>query len=675
MARLYDTGIFSANATNGAVGVGYKLYFYTTGTTTPKNTYPTRADAVAGTNANANPMVAAADGRWSPIWLTGGDYKVVLKDFDDVTLETRDPADTNIEWQLSATTGTDLIGYGSETLTQFLGRRIPFIEDYDVTAGSGNATTDTAAFATAAAAGKFQLTAGKTYKLNSRISLLDRAGVIGNNATIQLQTDSGHFDYAVYGGAGAYGTRHVAFLADTKTDVEISGINFTFSSNASIRCCIPIAYRTCTRGIIKDITIDGTGLTNYIPYRGMVSVQSCTSTIVQNIYGANCTNTSSSLVDGSGTPTTGQTTLVEVDNDRPSGNSLYLLIKDVRAYDFRASGGAATAWGQQSDCVNIQSQGFGYGRVEGVFAEYVGETLDLWGSGWVAEDIRGKNVMLSHVKMIHGASYNKVDGVMVNGTGFAVVHLNNSAVGDCQFNSVTNVIGNDVGILHDTYCASLSLPSGVIFDAGNVTTSWVRYNSVEGRFDGYETGGSYKMLAAAQQISQAGNNKTAANAFSGIATDYQEGGNSYFTKSTNTNGTLKVSRSVKARVYAYLGSNTAYADSATIIFNSIAADPTGEYDNTTGIWTCKSEGNYEIKAQATTGTVSSPNTAGLAILQGATTVLTKSSVGAGGAIVTDVSLTLYLYPGDTIKVAAKSSSGSPTLTGAQTSTFLQIMEV
>lgn len=111
MARLYDTGIFSANATNGSVGVGYKLYFYTTGTTTPKNTYPTRADAVAGTNANANPVVAAADGRWAPIWLTGGDYKVVLKDFDEVTLETRDPGDDNLESQLSASTGAELVNF------------------------------------------------------------------------------------------------------------------------------------------------------------------------------------------------------------------------------------------------------------------------------------------------------------------------------------------------------------------------------------------------------------------------------------------------------------------------------------------------------------------------------------------------------------------------------------
>jgi len=111
MARLFDTGIFSVNATNGSIGVGYKLYFYTTGTSTPKATYPTRADAAAGTNANSNPVVAAADGRFAPMWLTDGDYKVILKDADDVTLETKDPGDSNelATWRDAGAAGLDQV--------------------------------------------------------------------------------------------------------------------------------------------------------------------------------------------------------------------------------------------------------------------------------------------------------------------------------------------------------------------------------------------------------------------------------------------------------------------------------------------------------------------------------------------------------------------------------------
>lgn len=105
MARLFDTGIFSVEALNGAVGVGYSLYFYATGTSTPKATYPTSADADAGTNANANPVLSTADGRFPAIWLASGGYKLALKDALGSTLVTRDPADNDFLTQLATGTG------------------------------------------------------------------------------------------------------------------------------------------------------------------------------------------------------------------------------------------------------------------------------------------------------------------------------------------------------------------------------------------------------------------------------------------------------------------------------------------------------------------------------------------------------------------------------------------
>lgn len=56
----------------GVPAASYYLHFFTTGTTTYKNTYPTEADAIAGTNANANPIQLDSQGR-SPvdIWIVG----------------------------------------------------------------------------------------------------------------------------------------------------------------------------------------------------------------------------------------------------------------------------------------------------------------------------------------------------------------------------------------------------------------------------------------------------------------------------------------------------------------------------------------------------------------------------------------------------------------------------
>lgn len=98
MALLYDTGIFSVNDVDGAVGAGWKVNFYTSGTSSRRNTYPTLADAIAGTNANTNPVVIGADGRLPAIWLLDSAYKSVLTDENDVVKVTRDPIITAFDF-------------------------------------------------------------------------------------------------------------------------------------------------------------------------------------------------------------------------------------------------------------------------------------------------------------------------------------------------------------------------------------------------------------------------------------------------------------------------------------------------------------------------------------------------------------------------------------------------
>jgi hypothetical protein len=66
-----------------------KVYTYEAGTTTPLASYPTYDDALAGTNANANPVVLDSYGE-APIFLTNTLYKIVVKDSADVTQWTMD---------------------------------------------------------------------------------------------------------------------------------------------------------------------------------------------------------------------------------------------------------------------------------------------------------------------------------------------------------------------------------------------------------------------------------------------------------------------------------------------------------------------------------------------------------------------------------------------------------
>lgn len=70
---------------NGDPLNGGKVYVYLAGTTTATDSYPTYADAIAGTNANANPVVLSAAGA-AQIWLQADRlYKIVVKDSTDAT--------------------------------------------------------------------------------------------------------------------------------------------------------------------------------------------------------------------------------------------------------------------------------------------------------------------------------------------------------------------------------------------------------------------------------------------------------------------------------------------------------------------------------------------------------------------------------------------------------------
>src|SRR6185437_910664 len=55
---------------SGLIVNGGQLFTYTAGTTTKLTTYPTQADAIAGTNPNSNPLIASSSGRVGQVWAT-----------------------------------------------------------------------------------------------------------------------------------------------------------------------------------------------------------------------------------------------------------------------------------------------------------------------------------------------------------------------------------------------------------------------------------------------------------------------------------------------------------------------------------------------------------------------------------------------------------------------------
>jgi len=86
---VLGTGFFRGFLANGAPNAGGSVSTFAAGSATPLTTYPTAADAAAGTNANANPVVLNASGE-AQIWVNALSYKFVMKDSGGATLETVD---------------------------------------------------------------------------------------------------------------------------------------------------------------------------------------------------------------------------------------------------------------------------------------------------------------------------------------------------------------------------------------------------------------------------------------------------------------------------------------------------------------------------------------------------------------------------------------------------------
>lgn len=116
---------------------GGLLYFWVAGTSTEKDTYPTEADALAGTNANANPVVLDAEGRAKIVLAPGGVYKVELRNSAGTTIwgpidNVTDIGGINSEWvdQRTATfvSASSFTLTGDQTTNWHPGRKVKFTD-------------------------------------------------------------------------------------------------------------------------------------------------------------------------------------------------------------------------------------------------------------------------------------------------------------------------------------------------------------------------------------------------------------------------------------------------------------------------------------------------------------------------------------------------------------------
>jgi len=138
--------------------------------------------------------------------------------------------------------------------------------------------------------------------------------------------------------------------------------------------------------------------------------------------------------------TTGQLTAIDIDDNRPSSTySENIEIANCHIYDMLASAGFVTSFGYQTDGINISKQpSYGH-KIHHNNIRNVGDAIDCFGGRCVIHDNYLEDVFNAGVKVINGATYNKVYANTVVNAGkygigvFGAASVGNDTVGNLVY--------------------------------------------------------------------------------------------------------------------------------------------------------------------------------------------------------------------------------------------------
>lgn len=214
MAVVLPQGVQHFDTPTGAPGVGYRLYTYVPGTSTPKATYTTSA----GNVPNTNPVVADALGNMVVYW--SGDYDVVLRDASDNIVWGPERL-TDLAGALADTTtaanNSYLVGHG-DSLSYTPGPRVAnYIRNYTTplayTGCPTDGTSDASSYVAAAfASGKKEIIIpdGFVFSVDGNLAVPTGARIRGGG-TLKKRAGT---------------VRPILLLADSAEDILIEGVHF-----------------------------------------------------------------------------------------------------------------------------------------------------------------------------------------------------------------------------------------------------------------------------------------------------------------------------------------------------------------------------------------------------------------------------------------------------------------
>jgi len=217
--------------------VGGKIYTYQAGSTTPLDTYTD----YNGTIANTNPIILGTDGRTpDEIWLTYGyNYKFIIKDADDVTIQTLD----NLYGILQqAPASAPAVPSGCIILWSGASGSIP--SGYYLCDGN-NGTPDLR--------NRFIVGAGDTYSVNQTGGSADAIVVTHTHTATSVVTDPGHthsittYDQPGIGNSGGGGARvnaQSATSGSNTTGITVATTNASAGTSGT-NANLPPYYALC----------------------------------------------------------------------------------------------------------------------------------------------------------------------------------------------------------------------------------------------------------------------------------------------------------------------------------------------------------------------------------------------------------------------------------------------
>lgn len=548
--------------------------------------------------------------------------------------------------QLEGSGGSAVIGFiqsGAGAVARTLqdkGREAVSAEDFGAV-GDGT-TDDAAAFAAALATGRpVRLQKHKTYAFGTQLQPPSNSGIIGGG-TLKMLTGPGKFDASSYG--AVFATNATGVFIDARENVDIDA-NFIMEANGAVRVCNPVSVRSST-----NVNVLGSCSGFKEAQVGLLSWDSNIGGYVR-WYPHDCTPDSNTL-------STIQLSGLEIDNNRVSSINSVGLVFDVYAKNLKLGATAVAAYGEQSDAVNIQSQGYS-GMVGRVTADTVGEPLDVFGDGNVVM-VSGRNCYAYGLKLIHGASDNVIHASIERTVGHGVVYGGSNTASKTVRNNVVIASVKDIGVL-----GAFANASAVATD-GSSATFKPEYNRTRITAHGDGVNMDYVVFE------ESGSNNT-----------YEADGTGFalqFGIVTGTAGAGNVIRRMQSTsISAATTVATSVSNGGVIPYDTEQFDALGEYDPATYTFTARCHGRYLCHAQIRIGNLPAGNIFGIQIQRNGSALRRNAPVNPGASgkeHYAQISEIVRCNAGDTIRFACVTDTGGPvTITNNSEFTYMFIEQL